>query len=140
MPANTSVPYSLLSSKFISCSPEHSVKKEKNPVWCSIEEWSKEKADAWLAHTDGRFKYKVQEQTTRGKKPNLANQSKDFRDIGNEHCVWVMACLKIRTWPEATKIDSQQQLDNLEEAWQQGALDETLRIHVINKRRGFKVI
>ena len=70
-------------------------------MWCSIKEWSKEKADAWLAHTDGRFKYKVQEQITRGKKPNLANQSKDFQDIGNEHIVWVMACSKVWAWPGA---------------------------------------
>ena len=56
-------------------------------MWYSIEEWSKEKAEAWLARADRRFNYKVKEQITRGKKPNLANQSKDFQDIGNEHCV-----------------------------------------------------
>ena len=44
-PASTSVPYTLLASKFLSCSTEPSVKKEENPVWHSIEEWSQEKAD-----------------------------------------------------------------------------------------------
>ena len=137
-PSCTSVPYVLLSAKFLSASSEPSVKKEENPVWYSIEEWSREKADAWLARTDGRFNYKVKEQIAKGKKPNLVNQAKDFRDTGNEHSVWVMACLKVWAWPEASKVNSAHRLKDLEEAWQRGALDETLRIHVINKRKDFK--
>ena len=35
-------------------------------------------------------------------------------------------------------IHSKQRLNDLVEAWQRGALDETLRIHVINKRKDFK--
>ena len=137
-PQCTSVPYTLLSSKFLAASTEPSVKKEENPVWHNIEEWSQEKADAWLARCDGRFKYKVTEHIAKGKKPNLANQAKDFRDTGNEPVVWVMACLKVWAWPEAAKVNSAQRLKELEEAWQRGALDETLRVHVINKRKDFK--
>ena len=107
-------------------------------MWHSIQEWSQEKADAWLARTDGRFNYKVKEQIAKGKKPNLLNQSKDFRDSGSEHTVWEMACLKVWAWPQASRVNSSQRLKDLEEAWQRGALDETLRIHVINKRKDFK--
>ena len=107
-------------------------------MWYSIEQWSQEKADAWLARTDGRFNCMVSERIAKGRKPNLATQSKDFRDTGNEHCVWVMACLKVWAWPQAALIHSKQQLNVIEEAWQQGALDETLRIHVITKRKDFK--
>ena len=137
-PACTSLPYVLLASKFLNASSELSVKKEDNPVWHSIQEWSQEKADAWLARTDGRFNYKVKEQIAKGKKPNLLNQSKDFRDSGSEHTVWEMACLKVWAWPQASRVNSSQRLKDLEEAWQRGALDETLRIHVINKRKDFK--
>ena len=137
-PQCTSVPYTLLASKFLSASAESSTKKEENPVWHGIEEWSTDKADAWLARCDGRFNYKVKEQIAKGKKPNLANQAKDFRDTGIEPVVWVMACLKVWAWPEAAKVNSAQRLKDLEEAWQRGALDETLRVHVINKRKDFK--
>ena len=34
-------------------------------------------------------------------------------------------------------IHSNQRLHDLEEAWQQGALDKTFRIHMINKRKDF---
>ena len=45
-PTFTSMPYSLLSPKFMNCSTEPSVTKEDNPVWHGIKEWSKQKADA----------------------------------------------------------------------------------------------
>ena len=125
-PSCTSVPYTLLSAKFLSASSEPSVNKEGNPVWYSIEEWSQDKADAWFARAAGRFNYKVKEQIAKGKKPNLIDQARDFRDARrHEHAVWVMTCLKVWAWPEASNANSEQRLNDLEEAWQRGALDET---------------
>jgi hypothetical protein len=73
IPADTSMPTTLLASKLLNPSTEPSVKKEENPTWHNIEVWSQDKADAWLARTDGRFKFKVQETISKGKKPNLTN-------------------------------------------------------------------
>ena len=138
-PGCTSVPYALLASKFLCASTEVSVKKEENPVWHGIEQWSQEKADAWLARSDGRFNYKVREQIAKGKRPNLLTQSRDFRDNGfDEHTVWLMACVKVWAWPEASKVNSAQRLKDLEESWRRGALDDTIRTHVLNKRKDFK--
>ena len=111
---------------------------KENPLWHSIEEFSQEKADAWLARTDGRFVFKVQEQVSKGKKPNLQNMAGSYRDTGNEHQVWLMACMKVWAWPEAVTYNSSMRLDELEKAWQRGALDETMRGHIIAKRKDLK--
>ena len=111
---------------------------KENPLWHNIEQFSQEKADAWLARTDGRFVFKVQEQISKGKKPNLLNMAGSYRDTGNEHQVWAMACLKVWAWPEAMKHNSSRRLGELEQAWQRGALDETMRGHVIAKRKDLK--
>ena len=136
-PVYTSVPTQLLASSFLSTSTEPSVNKEENPVWYNIEGFSQEKADAWLARTDGRFNFKVQEVISKGKKPSLLNMAASYRDTNNEHQVWLMACLKVWAWPEAVKRNSEQRLEELEQAWRRGALDETLRVHVISKRKDF---
>jgi hypothetical protein len=44
------------------------VKEDENAMWYSMFEWSKEKADAWLQRTDGRFNFKVEEQMSKRKK------------------------------------------------------------------------
>ena len=137
-PQYTSCPTSLLAMKMLSSSTEPSVKKDENPVWYSIEEWSQEKGDAWLTRVDGKFNFMVQEVIAKGKKPNLLNQASQYRDTGLEHMVWVMACVKVWAWPEATKHNSKQRLDDLEQAWRRGALDDTLKTHVISKRKDFK--
>ena len=68
----------------------------------------------------------------------LANQAGNDRDTNNEHLVWIMSCVKVWAWEEATKVNSQQRLLDLEQAWRRGALDDTLKFHVMSKRPGFK--
>ena len=137
-PAQTCAPTKLLCSKFLNSANEPSVSKQENPGWYGIELWSQEKSDAWLARTEGRFNCKVQETISKGKKPNLANQASSYRDAGQEQQVWLMSCVKVWAWPEAKKFNSKQRLDDLEQAWRRGALDDTLRAHVVSKRVDFK--
>ena len=77
---------------------------------------------------------------TKGKKPNLANQAGNYRDTNNEHLVWIMACVKVWAWEEAKKVNSEQRLLDLEQAWRRGALDDTLKFHVMSKRPDFKAV
>jgi hypothetical protein len=116
------------------------VDNEDNPLWHSIESWSQEKADVWLARTDGRCKFNVQEMVAKGNQPNLANQAGIYRNTNNAHLVWIMACVKVWAWAEATQVNSQQRLLELEQAWRRGALDDTLKFHVMSKRPDFKAI
>ena len=46
--------------------------------------------------------------------------------------------VEVWTWEEAPKVNSQQRLLDLEQAWRRGALDDTLKFHVASKRPGFK--
>jgi hypothetical protein len=137
-PPYTSVPNCLLASRFLSPTCEPTVRKEENPVWYSFQEWTSAKADSWLLRTDGRFRAQVAEVTAKVKKPNLQKQAALCRDTGNEALVWLMSCTKVWVWPEAQKHNSQQRLKELEQAWQRGALDETLKHHCTSMRKDFK--
>ena len=63
-----------------------------------------------------------------GNKPNLANQAGNYRDTNNEHLVWIMYCVKVWAWEEATKVNAQKRLFDLEQAWRRGALVDTLEV------------
>ena len=93
-----------------------------------------------MARTDGKFQLKVQDMVTKGKMPNLANQAGIYRDTNNKHLVWMMACVKVWAWGGATKVNSQQRLLELEQAWRRGTLDDNLRFHAMSKRPDFKAI
>ena len=49
-----------------------------------------------------------------------------------------MACVKVWAWEASKKVNSQQRLLDLEQAWRRGALDDTLKFHMMSKRPGFK--
>ena len=51
-----------------------------------------------------------------------------------------MACVKAWAWDEATQVNFQQRLLDLEQAWRRGALADTLKFHVMSKRPAFKGI
>ena len=124
-PQYTSVPTVLLANKYLNASWESGVKKEENALWYGIFEFGTWKADAWLARTDGKFNFRVEESIAKGKKPNLLNQAGEYRDKDPE-MAWKMSCLKVWAWPEAVKNNSRARLQELESAWRRGALDDTL--------------
>ena len=49
-----------------------------------------------------------------------------------------MSCVKVWAWEEATKVNSQQRLLDLEQTWRRATLGDTLKFHVTSKRPGFK--
>ena len=136
-PKFTSCPMSLLGSKFLSPSYECGIKKDDNPLWYGIYEWSQEKGDAWLRRTDGGFNFRVEECIAKGKKPNLLNQASQYRDSEFD-MVWKVACVKVWVWPEATKNNSEARMKELESAWRRGALDDSIRPHCLALRKNFK--
>ena len=127
----------LLGSKFLSPAFESGIKKDENPLWYSMYEWSQEKADAWLTRTDGTFNFRVEEQIAKGKKPNLLNQSSHYRDADPD-MVWKLSCVKVWAWPEACKNNSETRMKELEMSWRREALDESMRPYCLALKKDFK--
>ena len=69
LPPYSSVPISLLASKFLSPVQEIKVNKDEKPVWLDILQYSTAKSDAWLARTDGKFVNVVKTCRPRGRDP-----------------------------------------------------------------------
>jgi hypothetical protein len=138
LPPYSSVPITLLASRFLSPTQEVKVNKDEKPVWLDILGYSTSKSDAWLARIDGRFNNLVTEMTAKGKKPNLQNQAAQYRDTGHEDMVWMMSCVKVWAWALAAQNNTAERMKELEACWRRGALDDSLRDHVVLMKATFK--
>ena len=110
----------------------------KKPVWLDILQYTTTKSDAWLARIDGKFVNLVSDMTAKGKKPNLQNQAAQYRDTGHEEMVWMMSCVKVWVWSTTAKNNTAVRMKELEVCWHRGALDDSLRDHVVLMKPGFK--
>ena len=52
--------------------------------------------------------------------------------------VWTMSCVKVWAWAIASKNNTVERMTELEACWRRGALDDSMRDHVILMKPGFK--
>jgi hypothetical protein len=76
--------------------------------------------------------------TAKGKRPNLQNQAAQYRDTGHEDMVWMMSCVKVWAWATAAQNNTAERMKELEACWRRGALDDSLRDHVVLMKPTFK--
>ena len=75
LPPFSSIPITLLASKFLNPAQDVKVNKDDKPVWLDILQHSKAKSDAWMARVDGKFTALVNDMTAKGGKTQLAEPS-----------------------------------------------------------------
>ena len=77
---HTSISLDLISQDFLDLSKPLTVNKHDNPTWFRILTKSASKFMVWLERSDGRFNKELDEKLSQGKKINLENQARNFRD------------------------------------------------------------
>ena len=134
-PHATSVPITLLAEKWLRPKAVLEVTQDENPLWYMIMTPTTAKYDTFLARIDGKFKAAVEEHVAKGKKPNLLGSARDFRD-NDVRTVWKMACLKTYLWETVQENNSEARCAELEQMWERGALDHSLKNRVLAMDNG----